>query len=62
MARESVVDVLETRFGTVPASIRETILAISKVDHLRSIQKTAIQAQSLEGFEQQLEGMRPLTD
>jgi hypothetical protein len=51
MARENVEQVLETRFGAVPASVHEKIQSLEDLDELREFHKSAIQAESLIAFE-----------
>ena len=48
--RESVIEVLETRFGPLPAQVRQQLEAIHDVTHLKQLLKAAIQAPVLESF------------
>ena len=49
-ARESILDVLDTRFGQVPESVRERINAIGSEPTLKNLLRQAAQASSLEEF------------
>ncbi len=48
--RESVIEVLETRFGLLPAQLRRQLEEIHEVTRLKQLLKAAIQAPALEGF------------
>ncbi len=48
--RESVIEVLETRFGLLPAQLRWQLEEIHEVTRLKHLHKAAIQAPALEGF------------
>jgi hypothetical protein len=49
-ARESVIEVLETRFENVPESITNTLYQISNIQQLKQLHKKAILIESLESF------------
>jgi predicted transposase/invertase (TIGR01784 family) len=49
-ARESVLDVLETRFGTLPAELLQRLAEIHDIARLKHLHKTAIQTPDLESF------------
>jgi predicted transposase/invertase (TIGR01784 family) len=49
-ARESVLQVVEVRFGAVPDDLRRRIEAIEELSVLRELHKTAVAAPSLEDF------------
>ena len=48
--RESVIEVLETRFSPLPAQVRRQLEAIHEVTRLKQLLKAAIQAPVLESF------------
>ncbi len=50
-ARESILDVLDTRFGQVPESVRERINAIGSEPTLKNLLRQAARASSLEEFQ-----------
>jgi hypothetical protein len=50
-AREAILDVLETRFGQVPDSLRERINAIGGERNLKDLHRRAILTPSLEEFQ-----------
>jgi len=52
--RESVIDVLETRFEEVPQTIKEAVNQIEEVARLKQLLKQAIAVASLMEFEQLL--------
>ena len=52
--RESVIDVLETRFEEVPQTIKEAVNQIEDVTRLKQLHKQAIAVASLIEFEQLL--------
>ncbi len=54
-SREDVIDVLETRFETVPQPIVEIINAMNNLSFLKALHKEAVKTPSLEAFEQALE-------
>jgi hypothetical protein len=49
-ARESVIEVLETRFENVPESITNTLNQINDLQPLKQLHKKAILIESLESF------------
>jgi hypothetical protein len=53
-AREAILDVLDTRFGQVPESVRERINALGSEPTLKSLLRRAVQASSLEEFQSTL--------
>jgi hypothetical protein len=53
-ARESVLDILEVRFGNVPEPISQAINKITDLAILKSLRRKAIQIASLEAFQQHL--------
>jgi hypothetical protein len=50
-AREAILDVLDTRFGEVPGSVRERINAIGSERNLKDLHRRAILTPSLEEFQ-----------
>ncbi|BAY12668.1 hypothetical protein NIES2098_58570 [Calothrix sp. NIES-2098] len=56
-ARESVIDVLETRFGEVPSAIVEAINAIEEPSVLKMLLKRAIAIPSISEFQQLLDNL-----
>jgi DNA-binding transcriptional MocR family regulator len=56
-ARESVVEVLETRFGEVPTSIVEAINGINEPSLLKTLHKRAIAIPSTTEFQQVLDNL-----
>jgi len=50
-ARESILDVLDTRFGQVPASVRERINALCSEPTLKDLLRRAVRASSLDEFQ-----------
>ena len=54
--QESVLTVLETRFGDVPYPLRETVAAMDDLARLKQWLCLAIQLPSLEAFESRLHG------
>jgi len=48
--RESVIEVLETRFGPLPIQVRRQLEEIHDVTRLKQLLKAAIQAPVLESF------------
>ena len=53
-ARESVIEVLETRFEDVPQPIREAINQLEDISRLKQLMKQAITITSLVEFQQLL--------
>ena len=53
-AREAILDVLDTRFGPVPDSVRERINALGSEPTLKRLLRRAVQASSLEEFQSAL--------
>lgn len=51
---ESILEVLEIRFGPVPAGLRDAIETIQDETRLRNLRKASIQATSLEDFSRSL--------
>jgi hypothetical protein len=49
-AREAILDVLDTRFGQVPESVRERVNAIGSERSLKDFHRRAILTPSLEEF------------
>jgi flagellar biosynthesis/type III secretory pathway protein FliH len=49
-AREAILDVLDTRFGQVPDSVRERVNAIGSEPTLKNLLRQAARASSLEEF------------
>ncbi|MCL1469579.1 hypothetical protein [Argonema antarcticum] len=54
MSRENVIDVLETRFLTVPDALRSSIFAIEDLALLKRLHKRAITVNSVQEFEELL--------
>ncbi len=54
-SRENIIDVLESRFGTVTDSVRDTIQGLSDIDHCKKLLREAVRASSMEDFEAKLE-------
>jgi hypothetical protein len=50
-AREAILDVLDTRFGEVPASVRERVNALDSERTLKGLLRRAARASSLEEFQ-----------
>ena len=50
-AREAILDVLDTRFGQVPDSIRDRINALGSEPTLKTLLRRAARASSLEEFQ-----------
>ena len=48
--REDVIEVLETRFGPLPAQVSRQLEEIHDIARLKQLLKAAIQAPALEGF------------
>jgi len=48
--RESVIEVLETRFGPLPAQVRRQLEEIHDITRLKQLLKAAIQVPALDGF------------
>ncbi len=53
-ARESVIDILQIRFGTIPSDVTETITAINDSLQLKALRKPALVVNSLAEFGQAL--------
>jgi hypothetical protein len=51
---ESILEVLEVRFGPVPAGLRDAIETIQDETRLRGLRKASLQAASLEDFSRAL--------
>lgn len=49
--REDILDILETRFGTVPSSVRDRLNAINDATELKTLLIQAVTIASLEDFE-----------
>lgn len=56
-ARESIITVLETRFGEVPSSIVEVINRIEEPSVLKMLHKSAIAIPSAAEFQQLLDNL-----
>ena len=52
--REDVIDILETRFSSVPDTLRNSILAINDLALLKRLHKRAITVNSVQEFEELL--------
>ena len=52
--REDVIDILETRFSSVPDTLRNSILAIDDLALLKRLHKRAITVNSVQEFEELL--------
>jgi hypothetical protein len=50
-AREAILDVLETRFGQVPDSLRERVNTIGSEPTLKNLLRRAVRTPSLEEFQ-----------
>ena len=50
-AREAILDVLDTRFGQVPDSVRERVNALGSEPTLKTLLRRAARASSLEEFQ-----------
>ena len=50
-AREAILDVLDTRFGQVPDSVRERVNALDSERTLKALLRRAARASSLEEFQ-----------
>ncbi len=48
--RESMLEVLQTRFGPLPAQISRQLEEIHEVTRLKQLLKAAVQAPALDGF------------
>ena len=48
--REDVIEVLETRFGPLPAQVSRQLEEIHDIARLKQLLKAAIQAPALDGF------------
>ena len=57
MARESVLDNLEVRFGEVPSDLVEAIDAIEDLELLKQLRRQAILVDSVEAFQQALSNL-----
>jgi hypothetical protein len=49
--REAILDVLDTRFGQVPASVREQVNALCSEPTLKNLLRRAVRTPSLEEFQ-----------
>jgi hypothetical protein len=56
-AREAVIEVLELRFGNVPARVRERIDAMEELAALRQLHRSAVTSASVEAFAEALKGV-----
>lgn len=54
MSREDLIEVLETRFSTVPDTLKNSIFAIDDLGLLKQLHKRAITIDSVQEFEQLL--------
>lgn len=54
--RDAVVEVLETRFGTLTDPLRERIHRVEDLAALRRLHRAALTTESLEAFREELEG------
>ena len=50
-AREAIIDVLDTRFGQVPDSVRERVNTIGSEPTLKNLLRRAVRTPSLEEFQ-----------
>ena len=50
-AREAVLDVLDTRFGQVPASVRERVNSLCNEPTLKDLLRRAVRVSSLDEFQ-----------
>jgi hypothetical protein len=50
-AREAIIDVLDTRFGEVPDSVRERVNTIGSEPTLKNLLRRAVRTPSLEEFQ-----------
>ncbi len=57
-AQEAVLDVLETRFATVPSPLVRAINEVEDLSLLKHLHKQAITVDSLSAFEETLNGNR----
>ena len=48
--RQALLEVLEVRFGSVPEGLGETLAAVSDLDRLRALHRTALTSPDLEAF------------
>jgi hypothetical protein len=48
------LELLEARFGAVPEGLGETVLAVSDLDILKALHKTALTCPDLESFSSNL--------
>ncbi|MFC1706679.1 transposase, partial [Planctomycetota bacterium] len=55
--RESMVELLEARFGDVPTSVVEAVRSVAGLSALDQVLRHAVQAASLEEFQQRLHNM-----
>jgi predicted transposase YdaD len=53
-AREAIIDVLDTRFGQVPDSVRERVNALCSEPTLKNLLRRAVRTPSLEEFQSAL--------
>jgi hypothetical protein len=53
-AREAILDVLDTRFGQVPDSLRERVNALCSEPTLKNLLRQAARASSLDEFQSAL--------
>jgi predicted transposase YdaD len=49
-SRQSVLEALELRFGSIPDGLRNSIEAIADPERLRALHRAAIVSESLESF------------
>ena len=49
-ARESILDILEVRFGVVPAAVAESVNAIEQLAVLRALRRKSAVVQTLDEF------------
>lgn len=54
--QESVLTVLETRFGDIPYPLREAVAAMHDLPQLKQWHRSAIQMSSLEEFQTHIQG------
>jgi predicted transposase YdaD len=48
--RQALLEVLEVRFGSVPEGLGETLAAVSDLDRLKALHRTALTVPDLEAF------------
>jgi predicted transposase YdaD len=53
-AREAIIDVLDTRFGQVPDSVRERVNSLCSEPTLKNLLRRAVRTPSLEEFQSAL--------